>query len=117
MLRILLNGCQGRMGCVISALAADIDDVEITTGCDVNPTSDFNFPVHKNISDCREDADVVIDFSHPSAFSDVTAFCVENKIPLVMATTGLSEAQVRALSNTAGATPVFYSANKRINDR
>ncbi len=111
MLRILLNGCQGRMGRVTSALAADTDAVEVTTGCDVNPASDFNFPVHKNINDCCEDADVVIDFSHPSAFSDVTSFCIKNKIPLVMATTGLSEAQVGLLSNVAGTTPVFYSAN------
>lgn len=111
MLRILLNGCGGRMGRVISALTTDMKDVEVTAGCDKFPPADMSFPVYKEISKCKEAVDAVIDFSHPSAFTDVIEYCLANKTALVMATTGLSEAQVDALENISSQIAVFYSAN------
>jgi 4-hydroxy-tetrahydrodipicolinate reductase len=111
MLRILMNGCGGRMGRVIENLTKDMPDVEIAAGCDINPSVSSAFPVYSNINDCKEKVDVVIDFSHPSAFSDVTTFCTDRRIPLVMATTGLDKSQVNALSIVARKVAVFFSAN------
>lgn len=111
MLRILLNGCGGRMGRVISALAADMKGIEITAGCDKYPPADTSFPVYKEISQCKETVDAVVDFSHPSAFAGVIEFCLAQKTALVMATTGLSQTQIDALTNISSRIPVFYSAN------
>jgi len=111
MLRILMNGCGGRMGRIIINLVKDMDNASICAGCDIRFPQDLDIPVFKDIEECNIDSDVVIDFSHPSAFSGVTAFCMKTKTPLVMATTGLSETQVDALSNAANVIPVFHSAN------
>ena len=111
MLKLILNGCGGRMGRVISSLVSDMSDIKIVAGCDTLPPADLDFPVYDKIYNCNEQADVLIDFSHPSAFSDVTTYCVTNKIPLVMATTGLSSTQIEALSNISTEIPVFFSAN------
>ena len=114
MLRIILNGCGGRMGRVISTLVSDISDVEIAAGCDKLTPSDLKFPVFDDIHNCEVDADVMIDFSHPSAFSDITTYCMSKKLPLVMATTGLTNTQIESLSNVSTKTPVFFSANMSI---
>jgi 4-hydroxy-tetrahydrodipicolinate reductase len=53
--------------------------------------------------------DVVIDFSVPAAAAAVTAECIGRRIPLVMATTGLSEAQQQRLREAATVIPVVWS--------
>lgn len=111
MLRIILNGCGGRMGRVINALVSDMPEVEITAGCDKLSPSDLKFPVFNDIHKCDVAADVMIDFSHPSAFLDITTYCISKKLPLVMATTGLTKTQIETLSNISTKTPVFFSAN------
>ncbi len=111
MLKLILNGCGGRMGRVISSLVSDMPDAKIVAGCDILSPADLNFPFYDKIYNCNEQADVLIDFSHPSAFSDITTYCVANKIPLVMATTGLSSTQIETLSNISIEIPVFFSAN------
>lgn len=99
------------MGRVISDIVSETNDIIIAAGCDKITSSDNNYPVYENISDCTQKIDVVIDFSHPTAFENVSQFCFIGKIPLVMATTGLSEEQVSSLSQLSTDLPVFYSAN------
>lgn len=111
MLRIILNGCAGRMGRVIGSMAANSDSMEIAAGIDVAMPDDLSFPVFNKPSDCSIDADVVIDFSHPSAFEDITAYCIDKNLPLVVATTGLSQNQLDSLDEIASHIPVFFSAN------
>lgn len=111
MLRILLNGCGGRMGRVIINLVKDMDNAEICAGCDINLPTDLDIPVFKDLTDCSINPDVVIDFSHPSAFTSVTEYCMKTKTPLVMATTGLSDSQIESLTDFAESIPVFRSAN------
>lgn len=111
MTRILLSGCSGRMGQVIASIAKTRSNVEIVAGFDVNPEINSDFPVYSSITDCPVDIDVVIDFSHPAAFTTITGFCLMNKIPLVMATTGLTEEQISYLSEIAENSAVFRSAN------
>lgn len=111
MLKVLLNGCGGRMGRVISEIVKDSNDMEITAGCDLNPPENLSYPVFRHIGECRDNIDIVIDFSHPSAFKDVTTYCLEKAIPLVMATTGLTEYQIACLKDISVSIPVFHSAN------
>jgi len=53
--------------------------------------------------------DVVVDFSVPKATEMIVARCVERRIPLVVATTGLDEAQIASLRVAAEQIPLVWS--------
>ena len=66
MTKIIMNGCNGKMGQVISRLVAEDGDAEIVCGVDINTAELNGYPVVKSIEEFDGEADVVIDFSHPS---------------------------------------------------
>lgn len=110
MTNIILSGCMGRMGKAISEIVADEKSAKIVCGIDVlEGTKDY--PVYNSYDAVTEKADVVIDFSHPSNLSNLLAFAKKNKLPVVVATTGLSDTQKEELYNAAKVIPVFFSAN------
>ncbi|MBR0164271.1 MAG: 4-hydroxy-tetrahydrodipicolinate reductase [Lachnospiraceae bacterium] len=112
MTRIILHGCMGQMGRVVSELAASLDDLEIVAGVDQRREADLPaYPVYERIRDCREEADAVVDFSVAAAVDALLEDCVQKKLPLVLCTTGLSRAQLDALDAAAGEIPVLKSAN------
>ena len=111
MTRIILNGCNGKMGQVISRLVANDDDCEIVAGIDINDCLPNTYPVFTAFDDCNTDADVIVDFSHPSAFDSLVAFAKARHIPLIVATTGLSSEQREVLKTISAELPVFFSAN------
>ncbi len=111
MTKIILNGCNGKMGQVISRLVWNDPDTEITAGLDLANIIENPYPVYTNPEDCREDGDVLIDFSHPSALSSLLEFAKARKLPVVVATTGLSDAQKQELKKASKEIPVFFSAN------
>ncbi len=108
MTKIILSGCNGKMGQVITALAGDT--AEIVCGIDITEPKNL-YPVYSNPFDFTGDADVIVDFSHPSVFDSLTQFAYERKLPLVMCTTGLSSSQLGALRGLSEEIPVFFSAN------
>jgi 4-hydroxy-tetrahydrodipicolinate reductase len=55
--------------------------------------------------------DVVVDFSVPKATEAIVARCVEERIPLVVATTGLDDSQTARLRSAAERIPVVWSPN------
>ena len=111
MIRIIMNGCNGKMGQVIGKLVKE-NGCQIVAGIDKFPGDGNNFQMFDSIEKCSVPADVIIDFSHPSAFDKLTEYAVKNKLPLVLCTTGLSEDQTEKLKNEIAAKiPVFKSAN------
>lgn len=111
MINILMSGCNGKMGQVITRLSEQFDDLRIAAGLDISDHIKNSYPVFTNIEKCDVKVDVIIDFSNPAAFEAVTNFAVSRKIPLVMATTGLTQAQKNQLEIAAKVIPVFFSAN------
>lgn len=113
---ILLNGCNGRMGQAIVSLAAQKRDCRIIAGVDMQNKQLNDFPVFEKISDVPEDIhpSVIIDFTNSAALKSLADFAVERKIPLVVATTGLSENDMDYLRKASEHTAVFYSANMSI---
>jgi 4-hydroxy-tetrahydrodipicolinate reductase len=111
MIKILMSGCNGKMGQVISRLAKESDGLEIAAGCDLNDSIKNAYPVFIDLKKCDVSVDVIIDFSNASAFENVLEYAVSRKIPLVMATTGLSHAQIKSLQAASSQIPVFFSAN------
>lgn len=111
MINILMSGCNGKMGQVISRLASESDTVRIAAGYDITDNKKNDYPVFTNLGDCNIEVDVVIDFSNPAAFESILDFTLAKKLPLVMATTGLSASQMEKLKSAAVQTPIFFSAN------
>ena len=65
----------------------------------------------KNIADFCGQADVIIDFSSPTATESVLDYAVRNKTPLVLATTGHDGRQKNKIKTAAKTVPIFFSQN------
>ena len=77
MVRIIMNGCNGHMGQVISGLVSEDGGAEIVAGVDVADKGLYTYPVFTDITKCDVQADVMIDFSSAKAVDGVLDFCRE----------------------------------------
>ena len=111
MIRIIMSGCNGHMGQVISGLVEKDADAEIVAGIDIVDNRDNGYPVFTDIDACDVEADAMIDFSSAKATDKVLEYCEKKKLPLVLCTTGLSEEQLAKTKETAKETAVLRSAN------
>lgn len=108
--KILMHGCNGTMGKVICALAENSDKVEIVAGIDLE-SRQCPFPVYADIMSCDMPADVIVDFSIASAVPDLLEYAKLKKIPVILCTTGLSEAHRQMVYDASNEIAVFQSAN------
>lgn len=111
MVRIILSGCNGRMGRVISACVHEREDCSIVGGIDLDTSMPFGYPVFGTPADCQVPADVLIDFSTPAVLPALLEMVLRAGLPAVIATTGLGESQVRLIGDAAKHIPIFFSAN------
>jgi len=111
MINILMSGCSGKMGRVITRLAAQCDDMKIVAGFDVFDNGQNSYPVFNDIEKCDVKVDVIIDFSNPGALEKLTKFAADRKVPLIVATTGITPAQKKLLEQVSVKTPIFVSTN------
>lgn len=111
MTKIIMHGCGGHMGQVITGLAAQDPDVEIVAGIDISDKGNCEYPVFTELNACQTEADVLIDFSNAKATDALLDYCAQRKLPVVLCTTGLSEAQLAKVEETAKETAVLRSAN------
>ncbi len=114
MTNIILNGCNGKIGQVITKLATDDESINIVAGFDIDTTQKSNYPVFSNPDEYTGEADVVIDFSHPSSLTGILKFCKKRKLPIIICTTGLSNSQKNEFTAASEKIPVFFSANMSI---
>lgn len=99
------------MGQVITRLAEQYDDLQITAGYDISNSGKSGYPVFTDLKSFDSEADVIIDFSNPAALEGLLNFAIERKLPIIVATTGLSPAQRNSLQAASQRIPVFFSAN------
>lgn len=111
MVKIILHGCNGRMGRVITNLVEKDENVEIVAGVDVFQKIDNEYPVFSSINECNVEADVIIDFANVSAVDDLLEYSRNKKVPVVLCTTGLSKEQVEKIDEVAKEVAIVYSAN------
>lgn len=111
MVKIIMHGCNGHMGQVISGLVMQDPDAEIVAGIDIADQGKNPYPVFKNISDCQVEADVIIDFCSAKAVDALLDYSAQRQIPAVVCTTGLSDEQLKKVEETAGKVAVLRSAN------
>lgn len=113
MIKIIMHGCNGKMGRVICGLVQNDADAEIVAGIDMS-SANTDFPVFTNINDCNIEADVIIDFSTAFAVDGVINYAVEKNIPAVICTTGLSDETMELFEKAAEKVPMFKSANMSV---
>ena len=111
MTRVIMHGCNGKMGQTISGLIAADEEIEIVAGVDAYDEGKNSYPVFSAIADCDVAADAVIDFSAAAAVDGLLNYCVEKQVPCVLCTTGLSEAQLARVQEVSKKVAVLKSAN------
>ena len=111
MTRVIMHGCNGRMGQMITNIVNEDNDIEIVAGVDVSDHVNNTYPVFKTIFECDIKADVIIDFANAKAVDDLLKYSVDNNIPVVLCTTGLSEEQLENMKKASEKVAILKSAN------
>lgn len=111
MVKVIMHGCNGHMGQVISGLIKEDPEIEIAAGIDLVDNRENGYPVFTDIDACDVEADAVIDFCSAKAADKLLDFCVRRQIPVVLCTTGLSEEQLAHVEEASKKVAVLKSAN------
>lgn len=111
MVNVLMHGCNGRMGQMITGLVKEDPEITIAAGVDKFQEPQNPYPVFDSIGKCDVRADVVIDFSTAAALEEVLAYCVEKQVPAVLCSTGYSEEQLGRIAEASEKTAILKSAN------
>ncbi len=114
-MKVILCGAFGRMGTQVRAsIAASQNEWELSAAVDLQVPSDFECPCYTNLADVKEEADLLIDFSHHTATKALVDFALSRRMPLVIATTGQTEEELAMIEKASGTIPVFLSGNMSI---
>jgi len=120
-LRVAIHGAAGRMGQRLVALASADDGLKLVAALEsprhpqlgqdagtLAGVGELGLPLSDRLA---SPADVVIDFSTPEATAGILATCRKDRIALVVATTGLAEAQQKELREAAKTIPLLWAPN------
>ena len=111
MTRIIMHGCNGHMGQVITGIVANDANAQIVAGIDLRDDGHNSYPVFASLEECNVEADVIIDFASAKAEDTLVDYIKKTKIPAVICTTGLSDEQLERVHEASKKTAVLRSAN------
>lgn len=111
MIKILMHGCNGKMGQVVSRMVAETEGMELAAGVDKYMGRENPYPVFESVDACDVPVDVVIDFSNASAVDELLEACERKNLPVVLCTTGLNEEQLQRVREASEKIAVLRSAN------
>ena len=111
MIKVIINGINGKMGKVLSNAVLNTPDMELAAGFDIYDDGKNACTVYKNPTDFKGEADVIIDFSHPALLKGLIEYAINTNTAVVVATTGLSEEELAVVSMASKKIPIFRSAN------
>lgn len=111
MIKVLINGCNGRMGQVLVSEIDRFPELLLASGFDIHDDGKNTFPVYTSINDIKEKPDVIVDFSVPAATFNILNYAVKENVPIVIATTGFSKEQLEEIKVNSTLIPVFQSSN------
>ncbi len=111
MTNIAICGASGHMGRVIADIIANRDDCTTSAGIDKITAQYADFPIVESPDKLPSKPDVIIDFSHPSTLDGLLGYCLDNGVPLVIATTGYTQEQIAQIKKAAESIPVFFTFN------
>ena len=111
MVKIIMVGCNGRMGKVITDLVVKDTETEIVAGVDIFDDGHNDYPVFANIADVNVEADAIIDFSSPKLLDGILDFAISKNMPVVMCTTGYSDEELAKINEASKKIAVLRSGN------
>lgn len=111
MANIILRGCNGKMGQVITEMVEADANAIIVAGIDIAQSSIHRYPVYQSFSQCNVNADVIIDFSSPIGIEEMLMYATDRGIGIVLCTTGFSKEQLVAIDEASKKIPILKSAN------
>lgn len=111
MIKVLINGCNGRMGQVLAREIDRFPNLLLACGFDINDDGKNTFPVYSNIDDIKERPDVIVDFSIPCATFNILKYAKKENVPVVIATTGFTKEQLDEIKEISKSIPIFQSSN------
>lgn len=101
MINVLINGCGGRMGKEV------LNQITFSE----NYSFFFGFDKNSSLEDIPGVPDVIIDFSTPTASLNILNYAKQNKIPMVIATTGFNDDALKIIEEASKEIPIFKSSN------
>jgi 4-hydroxy-tetrahydrodipicolinate reductase len=111
MLNVLVCGIGGKMGGNICALLKDDKDAKVVCGVDLHAPEGCTVPVYSSFDKVKEKVDVIIDFSSPAVLASELEYSIKNNVPAVLASTGYSPEQLKAIDEASKKTAIFKTAN------
>ncbi len=115
MVKILINGANGRMGRKVKELCLLTEGVQAVCGIDlVENLSDNAYPIYSSFDSVKEEIDVIIDFSSPSSLDNELKFAIKTSTPVVLCPTGFTEEQTIKIKDASKKIALFRSANMSI---
>ena len=111
MTRIIMCGCNGKMGQVITQIVKEDANTEIVAGIDISGKQLSDYPVYEHITECSVEADVLIDFSSPVVLDELLAEGIKRNLPMVLCSTGYNEEQVAKITEASKKVAILRSAN------
>lgn len=109
-LRVCVVGAGGRVGLELLALIKKAPAFEASCGVG-HRAQGFTINIDTIEKADKRAIDIVIDFSSPDLFEQALTFCVENKIPMVSGTTGLTEVQHKKIEAASQHIPILWAPN------
>ena len=113
MVKIIMHGCGGKMGHVVSSIVEKDEICTIVAGVDPREV-EMGYPVFKSISECNVDADCIIDFSTATAVPELLEYAKNTNTPVVLCSTGLSEELNEKVSEYSKSVAILKSANMSV---
>ncbi|MBO5287037.1 MAG: 4-hydroxy-tetrahydrodipicolinate reductase [Clostridia bacterium] len=111
MIKVLVHGSNGKMGAHVREGLANNSELCLLCGVDPCKTGKEEYTYFDSFDKVTEKPDVIIDFSFHTLVKSVLDYAVENKVPVVIATTALDDNEKSLVAKAAGQIPVFLSAN------
>ena len=109
MIKVLINGCNGRMGQVLVKEIDRFPNLLLIGGFDINDNGKNTFPVYSNLDEIKEKPDVIVDFSVPAASLNILKYALATKTAMVIATTGFNDEELKEIEKASKIIPIFKS--------
>ncbi|HXU72467.1 MAG TPA: 4-hydroxy-tetrahydrodipicolinate reductase [Polyangia bacterium] len=122
--RVAVPGAAGKMGRMILKVLSETPSVQLVAAIErpgspalgqdagtVAGIGELGVPIRSELDDALGNANVIIDFTAPAATAWTVSRAAEHEVGVVIGTTGLGEAEKRAVWQASERIPIVLSAN------
>ena len=109
-MKTLISGF-GMMGQKIYHALKNDDDFEIIGVVSREFNQTVEEPMYKTFKECKDQAEMIIDFSNPNNLDDLLDYALTNQTKLVLATTGFTNDQLNKIEEASKEIAIFQSYN------